>query len=395
MMAVGTLALTGFPLHGRASTPRTRSSRPPIGRTGRARPSPSSGDVVAAPDLVLFLAAVLHDLRRAARAGATHARPRDAARARDRGARRRRPRCRTPTPRTRRCTATTPTATMASAAREPLVMLVPLGVLALGALFAGFAFKEAFIGDGYDAFWKGALFTARTTTSPRDPRRAGLGVVVAVVMMALGFLLALWFYIFDAPARGAARRASSRCSTASCSTSGTSTSSTTSSSSGPPSGSGACSGRSATCASSTGSGPTASRRGCVDVTRGVVRLQTGYVYHYAFAMLIGVAALFTWYLVPAEGRLMFGLGILSGLLILPLVGAAVHPRRCAATRRGARQRPLGGARRHDRDLPALARGLGAVRSVLAAFQLVENIAGSPRRSASSSASTASRCRSCC
>ena len=31
-------------------------------------------------------------------------------------------------------------------------------------------------------------------------------------------------------------------------------------------------------------------------TRGVVRLQTGYVYHYAFAMLIGVAALMTWYL---------------------------------------------------------------------------------------------------
>jgi len=32
------------------------------------------------------------------------------------------------------------------------------------------------------------------------------------------------------------------------------------------------------------------------VTRGVVRLQSGYVYHYAFAMLIGVAALITYYL---------------------------------------------------------------------------------------------------
>ena len=30
--------------------------------------------------------------------------------------------------------------------------------------------------------------------------------------------------------------------------------------------------------------------------RGVVRIQTGYVYHYAFAMLIGVAAFVTWYL---------------------------------------------------------------------------------------------------
>ena len=27
-----------------------------------------------------------------------------------------------------------------------------------------------------------------------------------------------------------------------------------------------------------------------------MRLQTGYVYHYAFVMLIGVAALVTWYL---------------------------------------------------------------------------------------------------
>jgi NADH-quinone oxidoreductase subunit L len=37
------------------------------------------------------------------------------------------------------------------------------------------------------------------------------------------------------------------------------------------------------------------------VTRGVVRLQTGYVYHYAFAMLIGVALLITWYLTTGGG----------------------------------------------------------------------------------------------
>ena len=34
----------------------------------------------------------------------------------------------------------------------------------------------------------------------------------------------------------------------------------------------------------------------LDTARRAVRLQTGYVYHYAFAMLIGVAALVTWYL---------------------------------------------------------------------------------------------------
>ena len=32
-----------------------------------------------------------------------------------------------------------------------------------------------------------------------------------------------------------------------------------------------------------------------------MRLQTGYVYHYAFVMLIGVAALVSWYLYRTLG----------------------------------------------------------------------------------------------
>ena len=35
----------------------------------------------------------------------------------------------------------------------------------------------------------------------------------------------------------------------------------------------------------------------VDVTRQAVRLQTGYVYQYAFVMLIGVTVIITWFLV--------------------------------------------------------------------------------------------------
>jgi NADH-quinone oxidoreductase subunit L len=31
------------------------------------------------------------------------------------------------------------------------------------------------------------------------------------------------------------------------------------------------------------------------ITTQVVRLQTGYVYHYAFAMLIGLAAIISWF----------------------------------------------------------------------------------------------------
>jgi NADH-quinone oxidoreductase subunit L len=46
-----------------------------------------------------------------------------------------------------------------------------------------------------------------------------------------------------------------------------------------------------------GFGPDGIAARVIDVTNRVVRLQTGYVYHYAFAMLIGVAVIITWYLV--------------------------------------------------------------------------------------------------
>jgi NADH-quinone oxidoreductase subunit L len=45
-----------------------------------------------------------------------------------------------------------------------------------------------------------------------------------------------------------------------------------------------------------GLGPNGVAASALSVARQAVRLQTGYVYHYAFAMLIGVAFLVTWYL---------------------------------------------------------------------------------------------------
>src|SRR5581483_10529340 len=44
-----------------------------------------------------------------------------------------------------------------------------------------------------------------------------------------------------------------------------------------------------------GLGPDGVSARVLDVTRNVVRLQSGYLYHYAFAMLIGAAALITWF----------------------------------------------------------------------------------------------------
>ena len=45
-----------------------------------------------------------------------------------------------------------------------------------------------------------------------------------------------------------------------------------------------------------GLGPDGIAARVLDATRGAVQLQSGYVYHYAFAMLVGAAALVTWFL---------------------------------------------------------------------------------------------------
>ena len=73
-----------------------------------------------------------------------------------------------------------------------------------------------------------------------------------------------------------------------------------------------------------GFGPDGVSARVVDVTRSVVRLQTGYLYHYAFAMLIGVAGLVTW-MMFGGALLMIDWPILSVVTFLPLVGAAAHP----------------------------------------------------------------------
>ena len=277
-------------------------------------------------------------------------------------------------------------------------MLIPLAVLAARrAVRRPRSSRTPSSATDYEQFWKGALVhRARTTTSSRrctTSRR--WSPWLPTIMMALGFVLAL-LHVHRRPGRaGAARRAATRSSTASCSTSGTSTSSTTPSSCARPCGSAASSGRRATAGSSTGSGRTASRPACSTSPAASCGCRRGYLYHYAFAMLIGVAALVTWYLCRGSA-LMFGFGILSGLLVLPLVGAAF-----ILTLRGDDEAVRANARWAALaatvvDLPAVARRLGrgsTPRPGLPARR--DPCLARPTRSASSSASTASRCRSSC
>jgi NADH-quinone oxidoreductase subunit L len=186
-------------------------------------------------------------------------------------------------------------------------MLVPLFVLAVGALLAGMVFKDFFFGDHYEAFWKGALFTgAENHILERIAPCSAVGRVVAVRGHAAGPLPPGYFYIRSPETAGSKLARGIRPSTSSCSTSGISTSSTISSSSALRSGSAASCG-SRVMAVIDGSAPTALPRGCRTSPAGLW-LQTGYVYHYAFVMLIGIAALVTW--------MMLGSALMTGWYLL-------------------------------------------------------------------------------
>ena len=181
---------------------------------------------------------------------------------------------------------------------SPLVMLVPLGVLAAGSILAGFPFKDLFAGHGVEEFFRElAQIRDRATTSSRTCITSRIWIaMLPTVMMVLGFSggLAVLHPQPELPVELAAPAASR--STSSCSTSGISTSSTTSSSCVRRMWLGRFLWKDGDGWLIDGFGPDGVSARVLDVTRNVVRLQTGYLYHYAFAMLIGVAALITWFM---------------------------------------------------------------------------------------------------
>ena len=178
---------------------------------------------------------------------------------------------------------------------SPNVMLVPLYVLAAGALLAGVIFAPFFIGHEEALFWGSAIYRAPENEIVTAIHEVPSWVKYApFVVMVLGFLLAFLFYIrntslpqklarmnwplyqfllnkwyfdelywliFTRPAMWLGHFLWKK-------------------------GDGFV---------IDGMGPDGVSARVIDVTRGVVRLQTGYVYHYAFAMLIGVAALVSWF----------------------------------------------------------------------------------------------------
>ncbi len=185
-----------------------------------------------------------------------------------------------------------------AAHEPPLWMLIPLGVLAAGSLLAGLPFKELFAGHGVEEFFRASLKNHPHILEEMHHIPAAIAYL-PTVMMVVGlfvawmfyirrpylpvelanqhgalyrFLLNKWYFdelydiIFVRPAKWLGTTLWKK-------------------------GDGFI---------IDGFGPNGVAARVLDVTRGVVRIQTGYLYHYAFVMLIGVAGLITWF--------MFGLG---------------------------------------------------------------------------------------
>ncbi len=182
---------------------------------------------------------------------------------------------------------------------SPKVMLVPLFVLALGAVAAGFIFKDFFFGANYAEFWGKSLFTAESNHivhefhnvpswvkfSPLVAMIAGFvlswlfyiqspalpGMLAKIFEPIYLFLYNKWYfdelyeYIFVKPARWLARQLWKI-------------------------------------------GDQILIDGVVNgvaartlaVTGKLKEMQTGYVYHYAFAMMIGLTAFITWFVIFGE-----------------------------------------------------------------------------------------------
>ncbi len=179
-------------------------------------------------------------------------------------------------------------------------MLVPIGVLAAGSIFSGFPFKELFAGHGVEEFFRESVKMNPHILEDMERMPYLLGQL-PFVMMVLGlgisymfyirrpylpeelanqqpllyqFLLNKWYFdelydlIFVRPAKSIGRFLWKF-------------------------GDGYV---------IDGFGPDGVSARVLDVTRNVVKIQTGYLYHYAFAMLMGVAGLITWFMFGFGGQ---------------------------------------------------------------------------------------------
>ncbi len=184
---------------------------------------------------------------------------------------------------------------------SPYSMLIPLFVLAVGALFAGGIFAHLFIGSGATGFWHGTIAAIAGASSHAEAAIPAWVEAAPFVLTIIGFLIAYYYYVLhpELPPVMAARggllytffynkwyfdelyevifvR--------------------------PAFWIGRLFWRGGDGMIIDGIGPDGVAARVIDATREAVRLQSGYVYHYAFAMLIGVVVLATWFMFTAGVR---------------------------------------------------------------------------------------------
>ncbi len=184
---------------------------------------------------------------------------------------------------------------------SPKVMTLPLIALAIGAVVVGYLGFEAFVGEGRAEFWRASVLVLEGNDTIEAAHNVPDWVKLLPLVMAVGGIALAWLMYIrrpDLPARLAQRFrpvylfllnkwyfdefydwAFVR----------------------PAHVLGRGLWKSGDGALIDGVGPDGVAAAALDLARRFSRLQTGYLYHYAFAMLIGVAGLVTWYVVAQIG----------------------------------------------------------------------------------------------
>ncbi|MBN9525526.1 MAG: NADH-quinone oxidoreductase subunit L [Alphaproteobacteria bacterium] len=178
---------------------------------------------------------------------------------------------------------------------SPPVMLVPLYILSLGALFAGYVFHDMMIGEHWQTFWGKSIFVAETHKAMEAAHHIpGWAKALPLVAGVVGIWTAWMMYIRHTGVPAALRRANEglyqfllnkwyfdelydytlvR----------------------PAKWIGRLLWKGGDGKIIDGLGPDGISALVLRASRRIATLQSGYVYHYAFAMLIGVAALVSFY----------------------------------------------------------------------------------------------------
>ena len=87
---------------------------------------------------------------------------------------------------------------VAPAHESPLVMLIPLIILAFGAVFAGFVFNDAFVGEGSHEFWGHAIYISPENHILHERHNVPEWVkFTPLIVTVLGLLGAMFVYLWN------------------------------------------------------------------------------------------------------------------------------------------------------------------------------------------------------